>query len=173
MNTPFSLNFLQQRGLLITLLGSSFLLLAAFAYEKITGLLPCPLCWLQRGVFVGFFLISLTALLLSYTALFKRLSLIRWLFIVAFALVMASGVGVALRHLYIKLNPNSVGCGLDVETLLDFFPLQDALAQMLVGSSDCAQAANFFGLPLPVWSLTGYLLLGSLAIYSLLTSSPT
>ncbi len=147
--------------MLLTLLGSSFILLAALAYEKITGLMPCPLCWLQRGVFVGFFLLSLTALLLS------RFTLIRWLLVIAFVLVTATGIGVALRHLYIKLNPQSVSCGMDVETLLNFFPVQEAVTQMLMGSSDCAQAANLMGLPLPAWSLTGYLLLGSLAVYSL------
>ena len=162
MNNSFTLNLLKRRGLLLTLLGSAFILLAALAYEKITGLLPCPLCWLQRGVFVGFFLLSLLALL------FSRIRFARWLLLAAFVLVTATGLGIALRHLYIKLNPDSVSCGLDVETLLDFFPLQDALAQMLVGSSDCAQAANLIGLPLPAWSLMGYLILGGLAIYSLL-----
>ena len=170
MNNFLTRTFLQRHGLLLTLLGSAFILLAAVAYEKLTGLLPCPLCWLQRGVFVGFFLLSLCALLLSrLTTLTTTVTTAaRWLFIAAFALVTAAGMGIALRHLYIKLNPSSVGCGLDVETMLNFFPLTEALTQMLVGSSDCAQAANLMGLPLPVWSLTGYLVLGGLAIYSLL-----
>lgn len=162
MNSITTTIFLKRRGMLLTLLGSALILIAAVAYEKITGLLPCPLCWLQRGVFVGFFLLSLLALLLS------RITLIRWLLMALFTLLTAAGIGIALRHLYIKLNPQSVNCGLDVETLLNFFPLQEALTQMLIGSSDCAQAANLFGLPLPTWSLTGYLILGSLAIFSLI-----
>lgn len=168
MNARFTLSFLKQRGLLLTLLGSVFILTAAVAYEKITGLLPCPLCWLQRGVFVGFFVLSLVALALNATGLLNRLAPMRWLLMLAFALVAVTGVGIALRHLYIKLNPSSVGCGLDVETLLDFFPLLEALNQMLIGTSDCAQAANLMALPLPVWSLLGYLVLASLAFYSLL-----
>ena len=167
MNTFLTTTLLQRNGLLFTLLGSALILAAAVAYEKITGLLPCPLCWLQRGVFVGFFLLSLLALLLNRIT---ASTTVRWLLMAAFALVTAAGMGVALRHLYIKLNPSSVGCGLDVETMLDFFPLTEALTQMLVGSSDCAQAANLMGLPLPVWSLTGYLALGGLVIYSLVKS---
>lgn len=166
MNNFLTRTFLQRHGLLLTLLGSALILLAAVAYEKLTGLLPCPLCWLQRGVFVGFFLLSLCTLLLS--RLTAATAAARWLFMAAFALVTAAGIGIAIRHLYIKLNPSSVGCGLDVETMLNFFPLTEALTQMLVGSSDCAQAANLMGLPLPVWSLTGYLVLGSLAIFSLI-----
>lgn len=165
MNKLFSLRLLSRYGILLTLSGSVIILLLAVAYEKVTGLLPCPLCWLQRGIFAGFFLLSLMAVFL------KHIRLVRWLLVAAFALVTATGIGIALRHLYIKLNPSSVGCGLDVETLLDFFPLQEALTQMLVGSSDCAQAANLLGLPLPVWSLVGYLLLGSLAIYSLINKT--
>lgn len=160
-NQPTS-TFLKRQGILFTLVGSVLILLAAVAYEKITGLQPCPLCWLQRGVFVGFVVLSLAALL------FRRITLLRWLIVAAFTLVTATGIGIALRHLYIKLNPQSVSCGLDVETLLNFFPVQEALTQMLMGSADCAQAADLIGLPLPVWSLLGYLLLGGLAVYSLL-----
>ena len=164
MNSHPTLKLLKQQGILLTLLGSACILIAAIAYEKITGLLPCPLCWLQRGVFVGFFILSLLALLLN------RFKLMRWLLVALFALITATGIGVAVRHLYIKLNPSSVGCGLDVETMLNFFPLKEALTQMFMGSSDCAQAANLLALPLPVWSLTGYLILGSLAIFSLIKS---
>ena len=172
MNHLLTLTFLQRHGMLLTLLGSALILLAAVAYEKITGLLPCPLCWLQRGVFVGFLVLSGLALLLNRitqkSVAQKSVTFMRWLLIIAFTLITTTGIGIALRHLYIKLNPSSVGCGLDVETLLDFFPLTEALTQMLVGSSDCAQTANLLGLPLPTWSLTGYLVLSSLAIYSLL-----
>lgn len=164
MNTLQLTALLQRRGLLLVLIGSLLILAAAFAYEKITGLLPCPLCWLQRGVFIGFAALSLVGLLLQG---FKP---VRWLLIAAFVLLTLAGIGIALRHLYIKLNPQSVGCGLDVDTLLSFFPLRDALTQMLLGSSDCAQAADFLGLPLPSWSLTGYLLLGSLALAAMIRS---
>ncbi|SFX56343.1 disulfide bond formation protein DsbB [Marinospirillum alkaliphilum DSM 21637] len=153
----------QRHGLLLTLIGSLVIVAAAFAYEKITGLLPCHLCWLQRWVFIGFAALSLCGLAL------QRFRLVRWLLALVFALLILVGSGIALRHLYIKLNPQTVSCGMDVQTLLDFFPLWEAVSHMLIGSSDCAQAADFLGLPLPTWSLTGYLLLGSLAIYSLLS----
>lgn len=162
MNPSHLKALLARHGLLITLVGSLLILAAAFAYEKITGLLPCPLCWLQRGIFIALAALSLVGLLL------QRFKLVRWLLALLVALVTLTGSGIALRHLYIKLNPESVGCGLDVQTLLDFFPLMEALLQMLKGTTDCAQAADFLGLPLPSWSLAGYLLFGSLAIYSLL-----
>jgi protein dithiol:quinone oxidoreductase len=164
LTTSSLLVLIQRHGLLLTLIGALLIIAAAFAYEKITGLLPCPLCWLQRWVFVGFAALSLCGLLL------QRFRLVRWLLAAMFALLTLGGGGIALRHLYIKLNPQSVSCGMDVQTLLDFFPLTEALGHMLRGSADCAQVADFLGLPLPSWSLTGYLLLGSLAIYSLLTA---
>lgn len=160
--SDFSLRpFLVRHGLVLTFFSALAIVAAAFAYEKITGILPCPLCWLQRWVFIGFALLSLLGLVL------QRWRLARWLLIALFALLTASGTGIALRHLYIKLNPQAVSCGMDVEMLLDFFPLREALMHMLAGSADCAQQADFLGLPLPSWSLSGYLLLGTLAIISL------
>lgn len=156
-----------RQGLLLTLLGSLSIVAAAFLYEKLTGLLPCPLCWLQRWVFIGFAAVSFLALLT------QKSQGLRWFWALVFLLLTASGVGVALRHLYIKLNPQSVSCGMDVEALLDFFPLHEALSKMFAGTSDCAQQADFLGLPLPSWSLAGYLVLGALAIASLLSRKKT
>ncbi|WP_404415480.1 disulfide bond formation protein B [Marinospirillum sp.] len=164
MSNSRNLALLSRHGILLTLIGSLGIVLAALAYEQVTGLLPCHLCWLQRGVFIGLAALSLIALLL------QKYRLLLWPLVALFALFSITGIGVALRHLYIKMNPETVSCGMDVETLLDFFPLQEAITQMLIGSSDCAQQADFLGLPLPSWSLAGYLLLGSLAIYSLLSS---
>jgi len=164
LSTSNNLALLSRHGILLTLIGSLGIVFAALAYEHWTGLLPCQLCWLQRGVFIGLAGLSLVALFL------QKYRLLRWPLVALFALLSITGVAIALRHLYIKMNPTSVSCGMDVETLLDFFPLQEAITHMLMGSSDCAQQANLLGLPLPSWSLTGYLLLGCLAIYSLLSS---
>ncbi|WP_114416691.1 disulfide bond formation protein B [Marinospirillum perlucidum] len=152
---------IRQQGCLLAFLGSIGIVVAALAYEWITGLLPCPLCWLQRGVFIALALVSLVALLL------QRYRPLRWVLILVYLLLGLLGSVIALRHIYIKFNPEAASCGMDVETLLDFFPLQQALTQMFLGSADCAQAANFFWLPLPVWSLAGYLLFVGLATYSL------
>ncbi len=157
--------FIVRHGLLLTLLGALGTVMAAYLYEQITGLLPCPLCWVQRWVFIAFAGLSLVALAAS------RWRWLHWPLILLYAALTALGSGVALRHLYIKLNPQTVSCGMDVEMLLDFFPLKEAITHMLLGSSDCAQQADFLGLPLPSWSLTGYLLLGTLAIYSLYKKS--
>lgn len=155
---------LSRHGLLLAFIGSVSTVFAALAYERITGLVPCHLCWLQRWVFIGLAALSLVALLL------QRFQRARWPLVALFALFSITGMGIALRHLYIKMSPASVSCGMDVEMLLDFFPLQEAITHMLIGSADCAQQANFLGLPLPTWSLTGYLLLGGLAIFSLLST---
>ncbi len=157
-----SFTLLRRHGLWVVLLSSLFILLSAHLYERFTGLMPCQLCWLQRWVFVGFAGLALLALPLV------RWRWARWMFSGLFALLSLLGIAIAMRHLYIKLNPQTVSCGMDVETLLNFMPLFDALKHMLIGSSDCAQAANLLGLPLPSWSMAGYLVLGFLALWSLL-----
>ena len=164
MSTSNNLALLSRHGILLTLIGSLGIVFAALAYEQLTGLLPCQLCWLQRWVFIGLAGLSLVTLFL------QKYRLLRWPLIALYALFSITGVAIALRHLYIKMNPTSVSCGMDVEMLLDFFPLQEAITHMLIGSSDCAQQANLLSLPLPTWSLTGYLLLGGLAIFSLISA---
>lgn len=161
---------LRSQGLFLSVLGAALILAAALAYEQITGLQPCPLCWLQRGVFAAFFLFGLAVLLVRKLAAssWSVRKGMRWVAAAGFAVLTVAGAGIAVRHIYIKLNPASASCGLDVATLLDFFPLQTALTEMLKGSADCAQAANLLLLPLPVWSLGGYLILSFVAIYSLL-----
>ncbi|MFK7160212.1 disulfide bond formation protein B [Marinospirillum sp. MEB164] len=158
---PPLLTWIGRHALFLTFLGSSLILASAFAYEAITGLQPCHLCWIQRWLFAGLALISFLAWCLPAQWLRRLLAL-------PFVLLALSGIGVALRHLYIKLNPHTVSCGMDVETLLDFLPLREAIQEMLLGSADCAQVANFLGLPLPSWTLSGYLLLGGLGLYGLL-----
>lgn len=153
----------KKRGVEISLALSLMILLAAFAYEQLSGNQPCPLCWLQRGVFVGLAVFALLSLVL------RKVNWGRWLAIAGFGTLAAVGVGIAARHMYIKLNPASASCGLDVETLLSFFPLKKALMQMLAGSADCAQAANLLYLPLPIYSFVGYLLVAGIACYSLFT----
>lgn len=164
MSTSRTLALLSRHGILLTLIGSLAIVFAALAYEQLTGLLPCQLCWLQRWIFVGLAGLSLVTLFL------QRYRLLRWPLVALYALLSITGIGIAIRHLYIKMNPMTVSCGMDVETLLDFFPLQEAISHMLIGSSDCAQQADLLGLPLPSWSLSGYLLLGSLAIFSLVSA---
>lgn len=155
---------LKTRGLELSLVISLAVLLAAFAYEQLTGKMPCPLCWLQRGVFIALACWAVISLML------KRFWLGRWVALLGYVSLAFIGVGIAARHLYIKLNPASASCGLDVETLLSFFPLFEALKQILIGSADCAQAADLLFLPLPVYSLVGYLLVAGLASYNLLTN---
>lgn len=158
---------LQRHALLFTFLGSSSIVLAAFAYQAVTGLQPCHLCWIQRGLFMALAVISLIAWMCHrWMNSFIRLSLAGLL-----AVCALTGLGVAVRHLYIKLNPHTVSCGMDVQTLLDFLPLFEALQEMLLGSADCAQSAPFLGLPLPSWTFSGYLVLGLLGLYGLVTDS--
>lgn len=150
--------WVKKYGVLLGLVFSLAILAAAFAYEQFTGKLPCPLCWLQRGVFIALACWAVISLII------KRYWLGRWVALLGYLSLAVIGVGIAARHLYIKLNPASASCGLDVETLLSFFPLFEALKQILIGSADCAQAADLLYLPLPLYSLVGYLLVLLLAI---------
>lgn len=154
-------------GLLLAAVSGIVIVAAAIAYEKITGVMPCQLCWLQRWIFIALAAVCLAAFLLVKAALARKLTGLLLL------LITLIGVAIASRHLYIKMNPELVSCGMDVETLLALFPLREAIGQMLIGSSDCAVAADLLGIPLPTWSIIGYVSILVLSIYSLSGCSRT
>lgn len=158
--------FLSRHGLLIAMLASLAILAFAFFLEYVMGMEPCPLCWLQRGVFMALAGVAVLGMLLS------KVHAARWPLVALFSAVALVGIGIAMRHIYIKMNPEAASCGMDVETLLAFMPLGQAIMQMLQGSADCATAADVLGIPLPVWTTIGYLLVPFFAISQLLGSSP-
>ncbi|VAW39422.1 Periplasmic thiol:disulfide oxidoreductase DsbB, required for DsbA reoxidation [hydrothermal vent metagenome] len=127
-------------------------LLLAFAYyqEIVKGLAPCPLCMVQRLVFViigGLFLITLIK---PPQFLFRK-------FIAAIiALVAALGVAISGRHVWLQSLPADEvpACGPGLFFLLDNFPMGSVLQEVLHGSGECAEVSwRFLGLTMPMWTL--------------------
>jgi disulfide bond formation protein DsbB len=127
------------------------LLAAAYYFEYVLYLEPCPLCIMQR---IATLLIGLTALIAaiqgpaSETA--KRVY-------AAFGLLSAGlGVAVAARHVWIQNLPldQVPACGPSLEYMLQAFPWMEALSLMLKGDGSCAdQAWSFLTLTMPEWTL--------------------
>jgi len=123
---------------------------------------PCPLCLLQRVVYIVLMAVFLVAALhgpgrvgaLVYNAL-----------LVAIA---ATGAAVAARHVWLQhLPPDKVPeCGPGLEFTLRKFPLFQALEKVLAGSGQCAEASwKFLGLSIAGWSLVWFVLLGLFCVY--------
>ncbi len=109
-------------------------------------MLPCPLCILQRYAFAGVALLCLLAVALPD----------RWqrLGIGLASLAALAGVGVALRHLWIKAHP-STSCGIDpLETSLNTIPTAKLLPWLFQADGLCTTEYDaILGLSIPQWSL--------------------
>jgi len=125
---------------------------------------PCPLCLLQRVVFIVLMALFLVAALHGPgrvgATVYGGL-----LFVVA-----AIGAVIATRHVWLQHLPKDrvPECGPGLEFMLRKFPLTQALEKVLTGSGECAEAGwTLLGLTIAGWSLLWFVLLGAFALYLL------
>jgi len=125
---------------------------------------PCPLCLLQRVVFIVLMALFLVAALHGPgrvgATVYGGL-----LFAVA-----AIGAVIATRHVWLQHLPKDrvPECGPGLEFMLRKFPLTQALEKVLTGSGECAEAGwTLFGLTIAGWSLVWFVLLGAFALHLL------
>lgn len=158
----------QRRGHAAGALACAAVLGAAFGLEHLAGMPPCPLCVVQRLVFAVMGLAFLAAFLHGATGWgrFVHGGLI--------GLIAAAGTAVAGRHLWLQsLPPEEVpACGPGLDYMLDAFPLAEAVQMVLAGSGECAEVHGLLGVPLPAWTLVGYLLLGAWALLIMRRPAP-
>ena len=134
----------------------------AWYAQMYLGLMPCYLCWLQRGAFIWmgvFFLIG---------GLHAPRGGGRWAYRVLVLVGVAFGIAMAARQLWLQSLPagQAPQCGASLSMLLTqlrghFIPLRQFVATVLRGSSDCALVTwKFLGLSMAGWTLIWYVLLG-------------
>ena len=125
---------------------------------------PCPLCILQRVTFIAMGVVFLIG------GLHAPRQWGRWVYVALLVVIALIGVGIASRHLWIQsLPPDQVpSCGAPLgymlETRASHGGLVGVLAKVLSGSGECAQVQPILGLPMPLWSLLWFLLLGLWAV---------
>lgn len=134
------------------------LFIAAAYFQFVKGLLPCPLCQLQR------FSLGLVALCYVLAAIqnptpkgVKRYGL-------AILLFTALGALFAGRQVWLQAQLSSgqaVNCLPGLEYLMDNFSLLASLKIAFIGTADCA-AIDFqwLGLSMAGWSLVFFVILG-------------
>ena len=122
---------------------------------------PCPLCMIQRFIFISMLVVFAIATLHNprrtgakiYGALISLLAL--------------SGIGVASRHIWLQHLPKDEvpACGPGLDYMLDYFPMADVWKELMHGSGECAARGwTFLTLGIPEWSLIWYVLLGVWAV---------
>ena len=122
---------------------------------------PCPLCMVQRVIFI--IILGLFALAMLHGP--KRAgSRIYAALIVLFSL---AGIGVAARHIWIQNLPKDQvpACGPGLDYMLETMPMAELLKQLMHGSGECAAKGwTFLTLGIPQWALLSYIALGIWAV---------
>jgi len=155
---PRLLNFLALLGCIAAMAGALYL-------QHVDGLEPCPLCIFQR---VGVMAAALVLLVASLHGP-KRIGVRLYGLLTALAAI--GGGAVAIRHIWLQSLPADEvpACGPGLEYMMDVFPMQNVIQQVLAGSGECAEMDwAFMGLSLPAWSLvvfSGLLLLALIQMF--------
>ncbi len=123
---------------------------------------PCPLCLLQRLVYIALMGVFLVAAIHGPGRVGAM--------IYGGLLLIVAGIGTAIaaRHVWLQhLPPELVPeCGPGLEFTLRKYPLFQALEKVFAGTGQCAEAGwSFLGLTIAGWSLVWFVLLGGFAAY--------
>jgi disulfide bond formation protein DsbB len=136
----------------LTAIATASLALVAIALylQHAQDLLPCPLCVIQRYLYLGIALFSFIGAFSGKAKAFGGLAL-------ACAL---GGLGVVGKHLYVLAHPG-FSCGIDpMETVLNKIPTATLLPWLFRADGLCEAAQDtVLGLNVPQWSAVGFTLL--------------
>lgn len=137
---------------------------AVYYLQAAIGLLPCPLCVIQR---IAFILVGLTALA---AAAFHPRGPGRWIFGLLLLVWSSAGAAVAGWQVYLTYHPHAAECGISPEErFLNSLPLAKWWPAMFEANGDCTRVDwTFLGLSVPELSLIAFVLLSGLAVYAAL-----
>jgi disulfide bond formation protein DsbB len=122
---------------------------------------PCPLCMIQRFIFIAMLVLFVLATLHNPKRLGTKI------YATLITLTALSGIGVASRHIWIQHLPKDQvpACGPGLDYMLENFPMSEVLKELMHGSGECAAKGwTFLTLGIPEWSLIWYVLLGAWAV---------
>ncbi|BDU58073.1 hypothetical protein LMORI2_10550 [Limnohabitans sp. MORI2] len=154
-------NFLDhpRRIWLFILLTCAGLLSFGMYLQHVVGLVPCPMCIVQRYVMVLMALVAVLGAGLSG----RKTALIAgsWLVLLA-----GGGAYVAARQTWLQwYPPEVVSCGRDFYGMIETFPLQRAIPMIFKGGGDCSKVDwTFLGGSIANWSFVAFVGLGLLAL---------
>lgn len=123
------------------------------------GLLPCPMCVIQRIFFIAIAVIALIA------GAHRPLGLTRRVYDGLLALFALAGLGESGWQVWLTYHPQLAECGISVEEkFLNSLPIAKWWPAMFEANGDCTSVTwTLFGLSVPELSLIAFILLFALA----------
>lgn len=123
-----------------------FVLFASFYFQYVVGLVPCPLCMMQR--LCVFFLLAVMSL--SFHTQKRAHAISGWMIFFA-----ALGLFFASRQLWLQSLPagNVPACMPGLDIMIRYFPWKTVAQTLLWGSGECAEATwHWLGISMAGWS---------------------
>lgn len=122
---------------------------------------PCPLCMVQRVIFIAIMVSFILAMLHHPKKIGQRV------YAGLIGVLSLSGIAVASRHIWIQNLPKDQvpACGPGLDYMLETMPMANVLKEVLHGSGECAEKGwTFLTVGIPEWSLLCYIGLGVWAV---------
>ena len=136
--------------------------------QHVVGLVPCPMCIVQRYALV------IVAIIAALTGASGRNC---FQITGALAMLMVAGFGAftAARQSWLQWYPPEVAsCGRDFYGMIETFPLQRVVPMIFKGSGDCTKIDwTFLGLSIANWSFLCFVAVGLLALLLIFVRRPT
>ncbi|MFN3791271.1 disulfide bond formation protein B [Massilia sp.] len=148
------------RQILFAISSICFALIGVALYlQHVHDMLPCPLCVIQRYMFLGVGVASLVGAISGKVREGTVLAL----------LAALGGLYTVGKHLYVIANPG-FSCGIDpMETFLNKIPTAEYLPWLFRADGLCAGATDgIMGLAIPQWSAIWFVVLTVLLAFVLL-----
>jgi len=150
--------------LVLVLLGVSFYL------QLYKGVLPCPLCILQRIAMAGLGVIFLLGVF------FSRQYWGRFFINISALLFSILGVLLASRQVWLQRFPTAQEgeCSVSLQYMLQTFPLREVIQKVLQGGAECMQVGEqFLALNLAEWALLWFMVFFCMSFYFCLSNKKT
>ncbi len=136
-----------------------------FYLEYFEGIMPCPLCTLQRICFAA------SGILFFLGIFLYRKRLARIGINLTTTLIAGAGMLLAGRQIWIQAypSPENTECGVSIQYMMSVLPLQDVAEKIFSGSTECTQRGwELLKLNIPEWSLLFFGLFLLVNLYYLL-----
>jgi protein dithiol:quinone oxidoreductase len=147
------------RNVLYAIAAACIALVAAALYlQHVQNMLPCPLCVIQRYLYLAIAICCLVGAAGGQPRLGAGLGLLGAL----------GGLGVVGKHLYVLVHPG-FSCGIDpMETMLNKIPTATGLPWIFRADGLCEDARDtLFGLSIPMWSAVWFAILTASLVWVL------
>lgn len=160
---------------LLCLIFCTTLIVIALYMEHVLDLEPCPLCIIQRVLFILVGLTSLIAVLhnpLPSTGDGRRPAARAYAFLLSLFAML--GAAVAGRQVWLQHQPADQlpSCLPSLDYMIDVLPFRDMLGLLLSGTADCAKVDwTFMGLSIAEGSLLAFIGLSLFGLVQLLRNT--